>query len=361
MKTDYEVIVAGAGPAGASALRHLPPGSEVLILDAGDPLTEAHRPKLCGGMLTKEAQALLPELPQRVRAEPFKTHLEYHDLDTGTRARFPVAYANCDRGWLETWLLEEALASSVASAEYLPWTRITDMTLVTSGEAGVSIGIEDGRRVTARCLLDCSGWRQLARRSLDVPDAPYLHSFQATCRLGEPYPFYIAVFKSEWTPFFGWFVPKHSREGEVGIAVDQNRRSSPESILSPLVEHLLGVGLKMRLGQIRGCRLTRPLRRRNLWLGTGPVLACGEAAGLVSPSSGDGISYALASGRAAAEVVGLPPERALPSYRRKLRRELSELSRNMVKARVLADSRSRRVAAAALTVIHGSSLERLSL
>jgi flavin-dependent dehydrogenase len=358
MRADYDVVIAGAGPAGAWALKHLPEGSRPLLVDAANPLESSRDGKLCGGMLTTQAQALLPELPLETRAEPFKTKLEYHDLDTGALARYPVDYANCHRGLLDEWLLRQALETRGSDVDYFPRTRVTGL---QSGGKAVCVRLDDKREVTASRFIDCTGWRQVSRRALGVPTAPYYHALQVECTLSSPYPYYIAVFASEWTPFFGWFVPKSESLGEIGAAFKSNRRDPPGEMLAPLAKHLRENGLEFELGRIRGCRLARPGKASDIWLGQGRVLACGEAAGMVSPSSGDGISYALASGKAAAQTAGLPVEAAPAAYRRALMPQLAELRRNIAKARLLANRRARRIAGALLPFIHRSHFERLSL
>lgn len=360
MKTrvDFDVVIAGAGPAGAWAVKHLPEGVRALLVDAANPLESSRGGKLCGGMLTAQAQALLPELPSEARAEPFKTKLEYHDLDTGARARFPVDYANCYRGSLDRWLLRQALETRGSGVDYLPRTRVTGL---QPENGAVRVRLNDEREVTASRFLDCTGWRQASRRALGVPAAPYYHALQAECALSSPYPYYISVFASEWTPFFGWFIPKSESLGEIGAAFESDRRDPPGGMLAPLVEHLRQYGLEFKLGRIRGCRLTRPGKASDIWLGQGRVLACGEAAGMVSPSSGDGISYALASGKAAARTVGLPVKPALAEYRGALAPQLAELRRNIVKARLLANRRARRIAGMLLPFIQRGNFERLSL
>jgi len=357
-RVDCDVVIAGAGPAGAWALKHLPEGTRALLVDAANPLESPRHGKLCGGMLTTQAQALLPELPLEIRAEPFKTKLEYHDLDTGARVRYPVDYANCHRSLLDEWLLRQAQATRGSDVEYIPRTRVTG--LQSDGKA-VRVRLDNEREVAASRFFDCTGWRQVSRRALGVPTAPYYHALQAGCALSSPYPYYIAVFAGEWTPFFGWFIPKSDSAGEIGAAFENDRRDPPGEMLAPLVEHLRGRGLEFEPGRIRGCRLARPIKASDIWLGQGRVLACGEAAGIVSPSSGDGISYALASGKAAAQTVGLPIEPALAEYRRALMPQLAELRRNIAKARLLANRRARRIAGELLPFVHRGHFERLSL
>ena len=60
--------------------------------------------------------------------------------------------------------------------------------------------------------------------------------------------------------------------------------------------------------------------------GAGRVLLAGEAAGFMSPTSGEGISYALKSGDAAGAAVAGSPDGALAAYTtatRTLRRDIN--------------------------------------
>src|SRR6266536_2340639 len=68
-------------------------------------------------------------------------------------------------------------------------------------------------------------------------------------------------------------------------------------------------------------------------IGTGRVLLCGDAASMVNPLSGEGIYYALASGRLAARAALLWPDRPGPVYRALLR---GSLGRHFRHAAVLA-------------------------
>lgn len=354
---DYDVVIAGCGPAGAWALRNLPVGMRILAVDAGDPLDASRTPKLCGGLLTKQAQALLPELPERLRAEPFRAGLEMHDLDNRFRARFPVEYANCRRGELDAWLLKLALEARGADAAYEPHTKIGG---VRELDGTVEVGI-GARVVRAGWLIDCTGWRQLARKCLKLPLVPYLNSFQAQCSTTEAYPHFISVFKTSWTPFFGWHIPKSANECEIGAAFPPDGRESAEHRLEPLFAHLRSLGIAAQPVEYRGCRLSNITNARDIQLGSGRILICGEAAGLVSPSSGDGISFALASGRAAAMSMGASSETVHARYRRLLSPQLSELARNAIKAKQSRSPLMRRLGAQALMVKYRGRAVRLSL
>jgi geranylgeranyl reductase len=354
---DYDVLIAGCGPAGAWAIKHLPAGMRALAVDAENPLDPSHKPKVCGGMLTEKAQALLSEIPADIRAEPFQAGLEHHDLDNGKRGRFPVHYANCWRGKLDSWLLQTALGSH-EGVEYRPGIRIDSLTLEADS---VRVRFEGGGEASAGWLLDCTGWRQIARAMQHLHTAPHLHAFQALCGIIAPYPHFVAVFRSAWTPFFCWHIPKSSEMCEIGAAFPPEMRGSAKEMLVPILEHFATVGIKAAPITYRGCRLTHPSALRDFWLGQGRVLACGEAAGLVSPSSGDGISYALASGKAAAEALTSPAGDVHARYKRALTAELTELKLNITKAKQMASPFMRRLGYKILAAKYGHNYENLSL
>jgi flavin-dependent dehydrogenase len=359
MKThpDYDVIVAGCGPAGAWAIKHLPAGMRVLAVDAEDPLDLARKPKVCGGLLTAQAQALLPEIPEEIRAAPFHAGLEHHDLDNRKRGRFPVLYANCWRGKLDSWLLQMAFDEH-KNVEYRPATRIFALKVEADS---VRVQFEQGGEAMAGWLLDCSGWRQIARSYQHLPTAPFLHAFQAICGVSKPYSHFVAVFRAAWTPFFAWHIPKSSEECEIGAAFPSESRGSAKEMLAPVLEHFAGVGMRAEPKTYRGCRLTHPSAPRDFWLGHGRVLACGEAAGLVSPSSGDGISFALASGKAAAEALKDSSADVQARYKHALSPELAELKLNIAKAKQMSSPFMRRLGYSLLAAKYGRGYERLSL
>jgi flavin-dependent dehydrogenase len=60
-------------------------------------------------------------------------------------------------------------------------------------------------------------------------------------------------------------------------------------------------------------------------LGSGRVILAGDAAGLTDPITGEGISHAIASGRAAAEAIAEAAERGgvpSPGYRARILRDV---------------------------------------
>ena len=71
-------------------------------------------------------------------------------------------------------------------------------------------------------------------------------------------------------------------------------------------------------------------------------LLAGEAAGLVSPSSGEGLSFALSSGAAAGSAAASANPQA--AYARAFGRQAARVARKFIKARVIFSPRLRRLA-----------------
>jgi geranylgeranyl reductase len=106
-----------------------------------------------------------------------------------------------------------------------------------------------------------------------------------------------------------------------------------------------------------------PLRPLDRWDNGRDVLLAGDAAGLVAPSSGEGIYYAMASGRlaalAAAEVLVSGRAKALVSARKRFLREHGSVFRvlgAMQRAYYRSDDRRERF----VSLCHDIDVQRLT-
>jgi hypothetical protein len=131
-------------------------------------------------------------------------------------------------------------------------------------------------------------------------------------------------------PGYGWLFPGGDGAANVGLGVGvlSDRSGGVEATrqFAAFVDHVADAD------GADGGGSPRPAARLGGWLkigmvGTMPaqgrVLLVGDAAGLVNPLQGEGISQALRSGRAAAEAVLAGPDGAAVRYRAFLRSELA--------------------------------------
>lgn len=372
MKPDYQVVVAGGGPAGAWAAYKLAAGgAAVLLLEGEGPEVDV----LCSGLLNRESQqALARDVPEHVLRSPLRPMLEFHDLDNRLRRRYDPGYLNTHRPRFDAWLRELA-AEAGAEVRYFSRAR----TIATRDDC-VAVTTADGE-ISCLFAIDATGWRALSRKLAHAPRAPQLHVFQGTIRADLPEEAMWAIYRSTLTPFYGWVVPKG--EGNfllgagfsIGDGVTRDQAAEPWAKLDPFAAYLRSAGydLQYRDAKPRGSPITCISSLKDLWWGEGRVLAVGEAAGLVSPSSGDGISYSLQSGAAAAtllaEIASADAAAVLKDsawrqrldarMRAALRPALSELRFNCLKARVAANPRWRRLSAGLLPLYLRRPVERL--
>lgn len=309
----WDVIVIGAGPAGARCAELLATEDKrVLVIDRrGDRAW----PKLCGGLLNRRSQELLAklgELPPPVRCYAQTPGLdfpplEYHDVDNRIRACYDPGYRNISRPAFDAWLAGRA---AEAGAQFRLGGRVSEL---VQAPQNVTLKV-GGDLLIADWVIDASGAASFSRRPLDGPGVSRLHALQGEVTLEPPPGALWAVFHTAYTPFYSWLIPKGEERCLIGTALTstglkrQREHAAKEGgweLLAPVLDHIQSRGHRLteRGGRPRGAVLTRPASAEQLWWGRERVIAIGEAAGLVSPFSGEGVSYALASAEAAAFAV----------------------------------------------------------
>ncbi len=298
------MIIVGAGAAGCAAALCLPAGVRGLLVDRADPARE----RCCGGLLAPDAQAALSSLglslPEDVRVQPDARLVHVHDVDSGRDQTYRRDYVNVSRARFDSWLLELAAERVEVSSQ----TRFVGVG-TEPDEVLLSRGTQT-QVVRTKMLIGADGANSSVRRHFfpDRPGPATMVSLQATLANPEASPAnaltHEVLFSSAQTDFYAWAIPKNETV-LIGCAFEETREVKErfEQILAWYRERL-GLGEKILEHSAR--RLSRPRKRSELFPGRGHVLLVGEAAGLVSPSSGEGISFALLSGAAAGRAASLP-------------------------------------------------------
>lgn len=294
MDTTYDVIVVGAGPAGSScAARASELGLSVLLLErAAFP-----RPKPCAAGLTGHALAVLgrkvdPVLHRRVR----------------------IIEIACGGSRLLAFSADDALIATTTRRELDPLLACLAEDAGAAIEYGVNILSieEEGERVrasgpsgswAARHVVVADGSRGVLRERLGL-SAPrfgggaYVRVFPRSPGELEPFSDRV-VFDPAVTPRgYGWIFPKADHLN-VGIFAQRPLRSDIVTALSSFVGET-GLASWRADGPFA---FPVPVGRPRGAVSHGRVLVAGDAAGLADPITGEGISHAVASGRAAAEAI----------------------------------------------------------
>ena len=153
----------------------------------------------------------------------------------------------------------------------------------------------------ARLVVGADGAGSTVRR-LAYPHEPAPERYsavQAVYDAGASDPFYGAIFDESLTDFYGWTIPKG---GTIAVGAAFPAGGGVPERFDALVAKLRESGFRFGRELSRSsAQISRPTRPGHLFVGRGRVLLTGEAAGFISPSSAEGISYALRSG---AELAG---------------------------------------------------------
>jgi geranylgeranyl reductase family protein len=293
-----DVAIIGAGPAGLTAARVLASrGRDVVALEEH---AEIGVPVHCTGVLGVDAFTEF-DLPRE--AILGTAHVATFVAADGSSVSVDAERAKA--AVVDRAVFDQALASASrsAGAELQSGTRVRTIEV---GAKGVTIAVERAggatERVEARaCVLACgANYRFNRQLGLGVP-----RSFVQSAQLEQPFegPGSVEVHLGrEVAPAgFAWAVP-FQREGRphtrVGLMCD-----------SRALAHFRRFAARLRERFGRAAESWPDPRLKILPLG--PVsrtyaerlLAVGDAAGLVKPTTGGGIYYSLISGRLAAETL----------------------------------------------------------
>ncbi|WP_420497358.1 geranylgeranyl reductase family protein [Parafrankia sp. FMc2] len=307
---DYDVVVLGAGPAGAAAARSAAEaGASVCVLERMD----IPRYKTCGGGLVglsmEHARIDLAPLV-RSRVDALTMTLDGRRAVTRRRHDGQPLLSMVMRSELDAALLGAAKA---AGAQIRAMAHVTGL---REDARAVTVLVRSAPAVRARVVVGADGTSGRAGSYVgvhcDQVDLGLEGEFEVPAAMADTWTGRMLL---DWGPLpgsYGWVFPK-GRVLTVGVIGSRTEGAALRAYYQALVERL---GLAAMPRQHDSGHLTRvradgsPLRR-------GQVLVAGDAAGLLDPWTREGISFALRSGRlagAAAAAAAAGDRAALDRY-----------------------------------------------
>ncbi len=311
MSRTHDLIVVGAGPAGASAARAARAGglSVALVDKAAFP-----RDKLCGGGITGRCRQHLDAVFGTGFAAGLcltTTHVRLTDRGRplGDLPDAPPIHMTMRRDF------DAALASAAVAAGADPFLgrRIAAM-----DPAAGTVRLADGTALSAPVLIGADGVaspvaKALYGRAFDPARTALALEVEVPDRDGVAVEIDLAAVP--WG--YGWDFPK-AQGRTLGLGGIGRRAGDLEAALAAF---LAPRGAGGAAAACKGAFLPAGDYRRTP--GRGRALLAGDAAGLVDPITGEGIGWAVLSGalaaRAAADALAVgAPDTALARYRRAL-------------------------------------------
>lgn len=294
----FDVIVIGGGPSGATAANDLAlAGRRVAFLD------RAGRIKPCGGAIPPRLIADF-DIPE----SQLVAHIQTARMVSPTGRSVDIPIENgfvgmVDREHFDAFLRDRAVSNGATqlTGTYLRLERDVDGTHVIYRDKETG----EEKRLATKLVIGADGARSNVAKT-EVPGGdkiPYVIAYHEIIKApvaGNGYdPMRCdVVYDGRISPdFYGWVFP-HGDQVSVGMGTGID-----------------GIDLKVATADLRasagltGCETIRregapiPLRPMDRWDNGRDVVLAGDAAGVVAPSSGEGIYYAMVGGRVAATAA----------------------------------------------------------
>ncbi len=318
----YDIVIVGAGPAGANLARLIGDKYKVLLIDKRELENENPKKltnKCCGGLLAPDAQKMIARLglgiPKDVLVNPQLFAVRTIDLTHKLERLYQRFYFNMDREKFDRWLVS-ILPTGVDKKFNSFFKSFAEI------PGGYKIRyIHNGQELSAntRVIVGADGALSRLRRSIgkaiNTPEK-YI-SIQEWFECPSNIPYFTAIFDEEISDFYSWIIPKE-KHLLLGAALRPRENTREKFDILKIKLTQLGFNFDNKI-KTEGAYIYRPKKVSQFYAGRDSIALVGEAAGAISPSSAEGISYALKSSLYLAQSLEEGIDGFLDRYKQKVK------------------------------------------
>lgn len=297
----YDVMVVGAGPAGATCAKVLAEsGKSVLLVEK----FKLPRYKSCSGQIIKKTVDLVREyygedIPESVMCLPIENRGMVFTDDKGRCSRYEQPGFNVWRSSFDKWLTDKA---GEAGAEIRDCTTVLDFK-ERDDNVCVTLKGDNTYEEYARYVVDCEGVVGSLKKKLLGCNLDYVMTYQTYNQGGIDldYHYFYAYLQPEFSEYDAWF---NVKDNQLVLGVSVKKYDKVEQYYARFIQYMTSEhGLHIDK-QLKIDRWLMPLVKPGCPIdyGVGRILFAGEVAGFLNPM-GEGISAGLESGYYAAMAI----------------------------------------------------------
>ncbi len=314
-----DVIVVGAGPAGATAATALAQkGYDVLLLDR----QAFPRDKTCGDAVPAGAIQIMHNLGMQAKVAAAVARKEFYPVHKLliVSPRGVSIEADFAEGEVDSYIAPRLYFDAVIQQHAVDSGADFQVAQVTAPlvEDGRVVGVQarfngSAQEVRCRMVIGADGATSVIARGLRPTEHPALHSavaLRAYIDDIEELPHVVEFYLyKEILPGYAWIFPTSEGRANIGLGMRLDKFRRIKGNLKGMLQHFLQLpAIKKRLrsgGRLSGVKtwqLTFGSLRATPRVYTGALLV-GDAAAFINPLTGGGIHNGLISATIAADVV----------------------------------------------------------
>jgi len=260
-------------------------------------------------------------LPRSVLEEPQLFVVKSIDIPQRLERYYQRHYINMNRKKFDSWLLSLV----PAAVDIRTHCRLQSY---SSGDNGFKLSLVYQKKTfveKARILIGADGAKSKIRtRSAPRQLFPQKYvAIQEWVERKNDFPYFTSIFDRNITDYYCWTIPKGNYL-LIGAALPYKRKAAERFAL--LKATLAGYGMKFGKTVFReGTLILRPVKQSQLFTGGQGIGLLGEAAGWISPSSAEGLSYAFKSALMLADAL----QSKLDGFEKRYQKKTRQLRKNI--------------------------------